>query len=183
MASPHCSCSLLVGLGTFGPWIDLAGGRTAGWLTRYNDSVTLPNGFVLKRQFDFWFDDRDDMFAADGRTVLARDIEFLCFNDRFVEVTSYERGQGGLYDAKARGRVPRGKFEEMLEASGLSVKGKTCNGYFTGMLGAGLLYDGMTAPFLPPCAWRNLDKPTLSDPSWFERPCDESDPLGRGRSD
>ena len=104
---------------------------SAGWLTRYNDSVTLPNGFVLKRQFDFWFDDRDDMFAADGRTVLARDIEFLCFNDRFVEVTSYERGQGGLYDAKAQGRVPRGKFEEMLEQSGLSVKGKTCNGYFT----------------------------------------------------
>ena len=52
----------------------------------------------------------------------------------------------------------------MLDESGLSVKGKTCNGYFTAMLGPGLLYDGMTPPFLPPCAWRNFDSVELDDP-------------------
>ena len=144
---------------------------TVGWLTRYNDSVTLPNGFVLRREFDFWFNDRDDMFASDGRRVLARDVEFVCFNDRFVEVTSYERGQGGLYDAKTQSRVPRGSYDEMLAESGLSVRGKTCNGYFTPMLGPGLLYDGMKAPFQPRCASRNLDNTELKDPRWFERPC------------
>ena len=50
------------------------------------------------------------------------------------------------------------------------------NGYFIGVLGPGLLYEGMRFPFLPPCDWRNLDNPTLSDRSWFERPCDEFDP-------
>lgn len=154
---------------------------TAGWLTRFSDSVTLPNGFVLKREADLWFRDRHDMFADDGRTPIARDIEGVCFNDHFVEVYSYKRGHGGLYDAATNGRVPPAEFDEGLKASGLSVKGKTCNGYFTGMLGPGLLYDGMRAPFLPSCAWRNLENPELADRRWFERPCDP-DGLPRGRA-
>lgn len=144
---------------------------TMGWLMRFSDSVVLPNGFVLKREFDWSRYGRDDMFASDGRTLLARDVEFVCFNDRFVEVTAFERGQGGLFDAETQGRVPRGSYDEMLAESGLSVWGKTCNGYLTGMTGAGLLYDGMTAPFQPPCAWRNFDNTELNDRRWFERPC------------
>lgn len=155
---------------------------TGGWLTRYNDRVTLPNGFILKREFELWFDDRDDMFAADGRTVLARDVEFLCFNDSFAWLTSYERGHAGLYDAATQSRVRRGKFEEMLEKSGLQVQGKTCNGYFTAMLGPGLLYDdGPESPFLPRCSRRNLGNAALSDRSWLERPCRADDwPTGAG---
>ena len=53
--------------------------------------------------------------------------------------------------------------------------GHGCNGYYTGVLGPGLLYDGLKAPFLPHCSWRNLDRAGLSDRSWFERPCLEED--------
>ena len=32
-----------------------------GYLDRFNDSVTLPNGMILKREFDFSKRERDDM--------------------------------------------------------------------------------------------------------------------------
>lgn len=146
---------------------------TGSWLTRYNDSVMLPNGFTLKREFEFWFKDRDDMYIADGRTLLARDVEFICFNDRFVQATSRELGQGGLFDAETQGRVPPGTFNEMLEESGLSAKGKTCNGHYRPMLGPSFFYDSLKAPFLPDCSDRNIDDPQLVNRQWFERPCVE----------
>jgi hypothetical protein len=155
----------------------------ARWLTRYDDSVTLPNGMILKRELDFSSTERDDMFASDGRTRLASDIEFVCFNDRYVRVSAYDRSSSGLYDGLTQDKVPDQRSHEVYAASGLGGNRRACNGYFIGMVGPGLLYDGMRPPFLPPCAWHNLDNPTLSDPSWFERPCDESDPLGRDRSD
>lgn len=141
------------------------------WSRLFRDNVTLPNGLVLKREFDFSRSGRDDMFAADGKTLLARDIEFVCFNDRFVWVYSYERGYSGMYDARTGRRV---LGEEAQRDSGL-FGGHGCNGYYTGMLGAGLLYDGLQATFLPPCSWRNLDREGLSDRSWFDRPCREDD--------
>ena len=155
----------------------------ARWLTRYDDSVTLPNGMIIRRELDFSGTERDDMFASDGRTKLARDIEFVCFNDRYVKVLGYERTSSGLYDGATQSKVPQLRYDEVYAESGLGGNRRACNGYFIGMLGPGLLYDGMRLPFLPLCAWRNMDNPTLSDRSWFERPCDEGDRLGRDRSD
>ena len=147
---------------------------TAGWLRQFNDSVTLPNGMVLKREFDFTWIDRNDMFAADGRTQLARAIEFVCFNDRFVLVYAYEREQSGLFDAETGGKVPGKEYDTAFAASGLDPDRRTCGGgYFAGMLGPGLLYDGMKFPFLPPCSWRNTENRTLARRDWFERPCDD----------
>ncbi len=144
---------------------------TVQWAKRFDATVTLPNGLVLKRQFDFTRAGRDDMFASDGRTLLARDIEGVCFNDHYIQVLSKERGQGGLYDVLAK----RWIFgDQAYRDSGLSSR-RGCDGYYTGMLGPGLLYDGMKAPFLPSCSWRNLDREGLADRSWFERPCDEED--------
>lgn len=133
----------------------------------FNASVTLPNGAVLKRQFEFPNSERDDMFASDGRTLLARDVEGVCFDDRYVELYSKERGQGGLYDGRAGRWAPR---QQTAREIGLSSR-NGCNGYFTGMLGPGLLYDAAESPHLPPCSWRNFERPGLADRSWFERPC------------
>lgn len=138
---------------------------TIQWAKRFDAAVTLPNGLVLKRQFDFTRSGRDDMLESDGRTLLARDIEGVCFNDRYIEVLSKERGQGGLYDALTKRWV---LGDRAYRDSGLSG-GRGCNGYYTGMLGPGLLYDGTLHP--PDCSWRNLDSAGLSDRSWFERPC------------
>lgn len=142
-----------------------------GWLTQFKDSVTLPNAMVLKREFDLTRLGRNDMFAADGRTRLARGIEFVCFNDRYVLIYAYERGQSGLFDSVAGGRVPIEDSDTALADSGLMDGAKTCNGYFTGMIGPGLLYDGMKPPFLPPCSWRDTENPSLKHRDWLKRPC------------
>jgi hypothetical protein len=155
----------------------------ARWLTRFDDSVTLPNGMILKRELDLLNTERDDMFASDGRTRLARDIEFVCFNDRYVRVSAYDRASSGLYDGRTQSKVPYERSDDVYAESGLGGNRRACNGYFIGMLGPGLLYDGMDPPFLPYCDWRNLANPTLSDRSWFERPCIEIDPLAGLRPD
>lgn len=141
---------------------------TAFWLTRYNDSVTLPNGMILRREFDFQWTERGDLYAADGGTLLARDVEFVCFDDRYVQA-------GRLFDAETGGPVAFEDRPEINEGHGLRAGRGGCNGYYTGMLGPGLLYDGLEAPFLPPCEWRNFDNPTLKDRAWLNRPCEYDD--------
>lgn len=144
-----------------------------GHALRFNDHLELPNGMIAKRQFDFTRSGRDDLFAADGSTRLARSVEFVCFDDRFVYATSYEPTEGGIFDGQTGGRIKRRDYEAFVASSGTSSlfpKGKTCDGYYTGMLGPGLLY-GYDPPFQPSCDWRNLDNPSLRDRSWFDRPC------------
>jgi hypothetical protein len=142
-----------------------------GWLTQFNDSVTLPNAMVLKREFDFTRLGRNDLFAADGKTRLAHGIEFVCFNDRYVLIYAFNRGQSGLFDSRADGSVPGEDIDTTLADSGLKDGGKTCSGYFTGMIGPGLLYDGNSDPFLPSCDLQNSENATLLHRDWFERPC------------
>ena len=147
---------------------------TAGHLRIFADSVTLPNGMILKREFDFSRYGRHDMFAADGRTRLVRNIEMVCFDDRYVEVLAYQAGDGGLFDAQsADGRPLSGDSRDAAERR--LAGGHGCNGYYTGMLGPGLLYDGFSEPFLPPCAWRNFSNPALKHKEWLLRPCEPRD--------
>ncbi len=143
-----------------------------GYMNRFTDSVTLPNGMILKREFDFSRFGRNDMFASDGRRVLARDIEGVCFNDRYVLVAAYTREQGGLFDRMTDSRVPaddRDAYQAIEKASGLQGD-RGCNGYYFAWLGPVLLYGG-PEPFRPLCDWRNLNNQSLADRSWFDRPC------------
>jgi len=84
-------------------WALVAGAR---WAMSFQESVTLPSGMQLGREFDWDRYGRWDLFATDGRTRLARDVEFLCFNDRYVFVQSYDRAFTGLYEAESGSRVP-----------------------------------------------------------------------------
>lgn len=146
-----------------------------GWSTQFHDRTTLPNGMILKRQFDFTRYGRDDLFATDDRGLLARDIEYVCFNDRFVEVYSLERGQGGLFDSQSGAKVPA-ELRDMAHAdSGLGGNRKACNGYYLGLLDPEFLYDDTASPFLAPCDWRNFANKSLSNRAWFARPCDTRD--------
>ncbi|MFQ5635571.1 MAG: hypothetical protein ACE5G3_09625 [Gammaproteobacteria bacterium] len=144
------------------------------WATRFGDSVTLPNGMVVQRSFDFTRDSRHDLLGRDGTTPLARDVEFLCFNDRYVWVISHDRDQTGLFDGDSGAKVAGLSRREAFAVSGLRGNGKTCNGYFTAMVGPGLLYDGNTDPFLPSCDWRNSGNTALLHRDWFERPCSQA---------
>ncbi|MFD1344555.1 hypothetical protein [Litorisediminicola beolgyonensis] len=148
-------------------WALVAGER---WAMSFHKSVTLPNGMELGREFDWNRYGRWDLFAENGRTLLARDVEVVCFNDRYVLVQSYDRGFTGLYDAGTDSRLLLDDYDAM-DISGLDKPGGGCNGYFTGWVGPGLLLDDGPRPFVPPCAWRNVDTEALRDRAWFERPC------------
>jgi hypothetical protein len=136
----------------------------------FRDTAILPNGMALGRQFDWSRDGRWDLFAVNGGTRLARDVELVCFNDRYVFVHSYDRSFTGFYDAETDSRVPV-DYTQAMTISGLSRPGEGCDGYYTGWVGPGLLLDDGRPPFVPPCAWRNVDNETLRDRAWFERPC------------
>jgi hypothetical protein len=142
----------------------------ADGLTRFLDNVTLPNGMVLSREFNWTLSGRWDLFATDGRTRLARDIEFVCFNDRFIYVQARERASEGLYDAETDSRVSA-DYAEAMDIGELHKDGESCGGYYTGWVGPGLLLDDGRYPFVPPCEWRNIDDERLRDRDWFQRPC------------
>jgi hypothetical protein len=164
-------------LGVFSFLITISGLMVLGgcivYIDQFTDRVTLPNGMILKRQFDWEFGKRHDMFASDGDTVLARNIEFVCFNDRYVKAIAYPQGHGGLFDGRTNELISRRDWDTYIKiyrASGLQNRG-ACNGYYTAMIGPGLLYDGNESPLLPSCEWRNLENTALADRSWFDRPC------------
>lgn len=148
-------------------WASVAGAR---WATSFRESVNLPNGMQLGREFDWNRYGRWDLFATDGRTRLAHDIEFVCFNDRFVYAQARERASEGLYDAETDSRV-NADYSEAMDISGLHKPGGACDGYYTGWVGPGLLLHDGRYPFVPPCDWRNIGNEGLRDRDWFERPC------------
>lgn len=141
------------------------------WFRSFQYNVTLPNGMNLQHNFDFTINGRDDLVASKGHAVLARDVEFVCFNDRYVWVSSFRSEDTGVYNAETDQKVASSNHADAMEISGLSGRGG-CNGYYRSYVGPGLLYDGKVAPFLPRCASRNLDNEALRDRSWFDRPCD-----------
>lgn len=143
---------------------------SADGLKRFQDSVTLPSGMVLDREFNWTLSGRWDLLATNGRTRLARDVDFVCFNDRYVFAQSHDRAFTGLYDAESDSKVPV-DYSDAMDVSGLSKPGAGCDGYYTGWVGPGLLLDDGRPPFVPPCAWRNVDNEALRDRAWFERPC------------
>jgi hypothetical protein len=63
--------------------------------------LLLPNGSIITRSFyiyPFW--PHPSLYAKDGKTLLAKNIEFICFNDHYVEASSYDRGGGGIFGAQ-----------------------------------------------------------------------------------
>lgn len=156
-----CLCALIfTGL----IWVVLA---TVHRVAGTGDSVTLPNGMMFRREFDWALGPSAVLVATDGRTVLAREVEFACFNDRYVHVVSYLRAHSGLYDAEVDAMVP----SDGMSVSGLRAPDGGCNGYYTGWVGPELILGGAKAPYLPPCGWRNTGNSQLKNRVWFGRAC------------
>ena len=144
-------------------------------LTRFDDVVVLPNRMVLQREFNWTLAGRDDLFAADGRARLARDVDMVCFDDRCVYVWSFERDFTGLYDAETDGMVDAAKEAVAVASSSLTLPGTGCNGYYSGWVGPDLMYDGARVPHAPPCDWRNFGKTAMLHRDWLDRPCTPDD--------
>ncbi len=159
---------MLGAVGLFSLWALVAGAR---WATGFQDSVALPNGMQLVREFDWSRHGRWTLLATDGKRALVRTVEFNCFNDRYIFVRSYDGAMDGLYDAKTDGRLPM-EYSEAMNVSDLRDIRGGCNGYLTGWLGPELLLKDGRKPFVLPCAWRNIGNAALLDRTWFDRPCD-----------
>jgi hypothetical protein len=125
--------------------------------------TTLPNGFVIRGY--------GDVLSGDRRTLFTDSAEFLCFNDRFLRVFTMDGSKSLLLDSKTQGHVDVANHPELTTPGGLLNGGNGCNGYYTGVVGPGLLYDDGKWPFLPSCKSVNWNNPTLKDRSWLARPC------------
>lgn len=125
--------------------------------------TVLPNGFIVQ--------DYAVVLSRDRSTVLSRDAEFLCFDDRYLYVTSMQVGKAKLFDSQSQRQVDKRSLPELRAPGGLFYGRKSCNGYYTAMLGPGLLHDDATLPFLPPCDSVNTDNPGLKNRAWLSRPC------------
>lgn len=140
-------------------------GLVVTWIfvaTRPMETV-LPNGFVIRGH--------RTVLSADRRTVLHDDVEFMCFDDRFLLVTGLSKG-GALFDNQTGAEVKEHRnYPPLYEPGGLLYGPKSCNGYHAEMTGPGLLHDDGKWPFLPSCRGLNRDDPRLKDRAWLDRPC------------
>lgn len=157
----------------------------------FRDSVTLPNRMQLKREFNWptWdrfstdqselsrfelvyiylFDlDRHDLYSSDGSTLIVRDVDLVCFDDRHVDIGYY------IFDGAAGGRRLSEDEARTVRAAGLDQPTGRCNGYFTAMVGPELLYPDNASPFLPSCERRNRSNPSLRNREWLNWPCENT---------
>ena len=125
--------------------------------------TTLPNGFIIRGN--------TVVLSSDRRTVLSEDAEFICFDDRFLIITSLKGDRRALFDTRSQGQVDVGSHPEITAPGGLLYGENSCNGYHTAMTGPGLLHDNARWPFLPSCEYVNKGNPTLRDREWLNRPC------------
>ena len=140
-------------------------GLVVTWIfvaTRPMETV-LPNGFVIRGN--------STVLSADRRTVLRDNVEFMCFDDRFLFVTLLSAGKGALFDNQTGGQVDHDGHPALHAPGRLLYGPKSCNGYHAEMNGPGLLHDDGKWPFLPSCRGLNRDDPRLKDRAWLDRPC------------
>lgn len=136
-----------------------------GMVSYFNDSYVLPNKMVVKRVFDFTLTGRTDLFASDGYTRLAEDMEFICFNDRYIKVFTMSPDGGGVFDGETNLPVT----SEKQDITGLSKWPYSCYGYYTGWVGPELLFERSQEPLVVSCNWRNFSNPNLKNLAWLEK--------------
>jgi hypothetical protein len=109
---------------------------------RFEAQYFLPNGTVLVRALDWKKGTRIDLRRWTYGAPLIRDVEFLCFDDEAMHVTTYSTGSYIWLKSDApivRGRDP--DYYDVWRASGLSPPEKGCVGYFSTYVGGDLLLD------------------------------------------
>ncbi len=129
-------------------WLALA---FTAWvvLSSYTRSVEMPNGAVLAYRPDLTYEIRRDLFRPNEFRPVIRDIEQICYNDRAIWVTTF--GNKGYIWASLEAdpvETRSTRFNQVLARTGLETEEYSCNGYYRGFLGAGLLVSG-DCPVIP----------------------------------
>lgn len=109
---------------------------------RFDREYALPNSTVLVRALDWDKGTRIDLRRWTYGEPLIRDIEFLCFDDEAMRVTTYSTGSYiwlGGNEPIVRGRDP--DYSDVVRKSGLLRDDGRCVGYFATNIGGDLLLD------------------------------------------
>ncbi len=106
------------------------------------EAVELPNGTYMKRSHLFANTYNIVLRREDGRILVDEGIEFVCFDDTFVQGYTFSRNPGAFIYEKGQddaifGRDPR--YYEVLERSDLFADTGGCGGDEKAMLGFGIL--------------------------------------------
>ena len=129
-------------------WLALA---FTAWvvLSSYTQSVEMPNGAILAYRPDLTYEIRRDLFRPNEFRPVIRDIEQICYNDRAIWVTTFE-DKGYIWASLEADPVETRstRFNQVLARTGLETEEYSCNGYYRGFLGAGLLVSG-DCPVIP----------------------------------
>ncbi|MEM1315800.1 MAG: hypothetical protein AAGI51_14675 [Pseudomonadota bacterium] len=142
----------------------------ASFAVRSGDAVTLPNGMEARRRFDGSRLGRWDLYSVDGRQRLVRGIDFLCFNDRFVDVVPLVQGEGGVFDSEIDGKMEGLTRREKMQISGLRNR-RGCGGYYSAMVGPGVLQRHIRGSRPFSCEIRNPEGPLRRNREWLDKPC------------
>ena len=132
------------------------------WINLLPPETVLPNGFVIRGN--------DVVLWPGGKEIANDDVDFICFDDRYLWVLS-KQGWSELLDSQTLRSWHQTNGPKLIDPSGLRTSGVACNGYYTSMNGPGLLHDGGRFPFLPECKYVNHENPALKDKAWLNRPC------------
>lgn len=155
------------------------------WVALYNDKIIFPNGMIIKRELSFTSErfvyGRNALYTSDGKSELVSSVKSVCFDDRYINVTSY-KGRSGTFDGLTNSRVDGSWLparDIRATDEGAQQAHSNCKGYYKTYLSAATLYpktstlfDGKTRQHYPIlCHWRNIDNPDLTHKDWLDYPC------------
>lgn len=113
-----------------------------------NERLTLPNGlYIYKTPFiPTRFAERNFyIYNEDDELIIDEPVEFLCFNDDYLEGISYASRfsrSSFVYEIATKKRFdsPHPEYYEVARKSGLSGHGTSCDGHLKYNIGTSLLW-------------------------------------------
>lgn len=142
------------------------------------NSVTLPNGAVLRQHYWPYMDRHETLYAPNGQTILMHSVDLVCFNDRYVEATpaGHVTEESLIYDTLEQWSYTWESFEtvgqwtDFMWSTGLASQ-QGCGGYFQSMLGPQLLYRDFHSHLRVRCADANPSGPLRTGRDWVHDVC------------
>ncbi len=123
-------------------------------LTNVTGSVVMPNGAILRRWPDLKYETRVDMYRPGEHKPVVQAIEFMCYNDRSIWVTTYPDGEGVIWPSIEQPVITRDfpDYMEQRRRLGLSTNRYYCDGYYKYFIGAEMFF-AIPCPVKPDIGW------------------------------
>ena len=123
-------------------------------LSNVTGSVVMPNGAILRRWPDLKYGTRVDMYRPGERQPVVQAIEFMCYNDKSIWVTTYPDGGGYIWPSIEK-PIISGDARDYIKQrriSDLSTNRFYCDGYYKYFKGAEMFFV-IPCPVKPDVSW------------------------------